>query len=112
MDKFHILILKISRNNNNDYNVFIIVHAVPQSYVKRSEDRESDLVKVLHYHRPYPREYALSTQVSDAIASLPDLNLVDLRKNIITAQTRQSIAPWCYVSALACLLLGLILRRV
>ena len=38
----------------------------------RGQDEANDRPKVLHYHRPSPREYALSTTVPTAIANLPE----------------------------------------
>ena len=78
----------------------------------RVQDQANDRLKVLHYHRPYPREYALSTTIPEAIDNLPTFTPASLSEPVTTVKTRQSIAAYFYLAALAFLLVGLVLRRI
>jgi Ca-activated chloride channel family protein len=78
----------------------------------RVHDTHDDLLKVLHYHRPYPREYALSGRVSQALEGGARYAEAGLRDGLRPLHTRQSVASWLYLGALALVLVGLLLRRV
>ena len=78
----------------------------------RVQDQVNDRLKVMHYHRPYPREYALSATVPEPIDALPTFTPASLSEPTSGVKTRQSIAAYFYLAALAFLLLGLVLRRI
>ena len=78
----------------------------------RVHDMQDDLLKVLHYHRAYPQEYALSGKVSEALETLPRFTEGGLREGLRPLNTRLSVASWFYLGALALSLVGLFLRRV
>lgn len=78
----------------------------------RVHDMQDDLLKVLHYHRAYPQEYALSGNVSEALETLSRFTEGGLREGLRPLNTRLSVASWFYLGALALSLVGLFLRRV
>ena len=78
----------------------------------RLHDEDYDKLKVLHYHRQYPKEYVLASRVPDAIADLPPYAAATLRENLNTVSTRASIAHWFSLLGLSCLFTGVLLRRL
>ena len=78
----------------------------------RLRDPESDKTKVLHYDRPYPREYMLSRKANAPLASLDSVSTETIRANLSPSSIRRSIAHWFYLAALLCLLCGNLVRRI
>ncbi len=78
----------------------------------RLHDTEHDKLKVLHYHRPYPPEYRLSRKLPPALGNLAPLAVDAVKDDVSAVLHRESIAHIGYLSSLALLLLGLLLRRV
>lgn len=78
----------------------------------RLRDRDHDLVKVLHYHRPYPREYMLGDEIPEALRQTPAFEMDALLEGLQPSVARTSLTPWVAFGALAFTLLGLLLRRL
>jgi hypothetical protein len=78
----------------------------------RLRNLHSDQMQVLHYDRPYPNEYNLSRKLPQSIGSLARFEPAEIRDELIEEKTRQSIAHYFYYAALACILLGIIFRRI
>ncbi len=83
-----------------------------QRLTLRVRDRDSDKLKVLHYHRPYPAEYRLSDALPPSLAKLPSITPDTVRDEITPQRRRRSIAHWAYFAALFCLLGSILLRRI
>src|SRR5690606_24684111 len=83
-----------------------------QRLTLRLSDPENDKLKVLHYQREYPPEYALSMQRPAAFEELARYQAATLRAELASVRTRESISHYFYVAALACLLGGILLRRI
>ena len=78
----------------------------------RLHDRDHDKLKVLHYHRPYPAEYRLSQTLAPAMQQLASITPGTIRENLTSQRTRRSIVHYAYLAALACLLAGILMRRI
>ncbi len=83
-----------------------------KSYSLRLYNRDSDEVKVLHFHKPYPAEYNLAAKVDNALSKAKPLDIEKIRDDIIPIETRQSVGHVCYLSSLLFMLLGLLIRRL
>jgi len=75
-------------------------------------DTTHDLAKVMHYQRPYPAEYQLRQRVDPDLVGLPPFDARLIRNNVPPTVRRSSATPPFVWAAIACLLLGLLLRRV
>ncbi len=78
----------------------------------RLRDEDNDLLKVLHYHQAYPREYALATDVPESVEKLTPFQATSLRDGLQPIRTRRSVSTGFYIAALAFLFAGILLRRV
>ena len=78
----------------------------------RLRDPATNKIRVLHYDQAYPREYNLSNEVESAAKALAPISHVEIRSDIDPEPIRQSISHWFYLSALAFLLLGNLIRRL
>lgn len=78
----------------------------------RIRDKDHDKSRVLHYHRPYPAEYRLSQQIPPALKALPSIAPAELHDDLVPVHRRRPVGHWAYLLALACLLAGLVLRRI
>ena len=78
----------------------------------RLHDTDDDLLKVLHYHQPYPKEYALAQEVPETVNNLARMNAEEIRSGIAPLRTRQPVTAGFALAALALLLFGIVLRRV
>ncbi len=83
-----------------------------ESLALRLRDPDSDKTKVLHYDRPYPREYLLSRKANPQIAALPGMSAAEMRSDLVPISLRRSIVHWFYFAALAFLLVGNFIRRI
>ena len=78
----------------------------------RLRDPASDKIRVLHYDRPYPREYGLESSPPDSISALASIEPSSIRSDVQPQPIRRSVAHWFYISALGCLLVSTLLRRI
>lgn len=78
----------------------------------RLDDPDHHQSTVLHYNRPYPREYNLASKVDPSLAAVPSLHPAAIRDNVIPATTRRPVSHVCYLLALLAMLTGLLFRRV
>ena len=78
----------------------------------RLRDPASDKMRFLHYNRPYPHEYSLSTEVPESLARCSSVDASSMRADLVAPQVKESVAHWFYLLALVCLLLGNLFRRV
>ena len=80
-------------------------------YSLRLYNRDSDEVKVLHFHRPYPAEYNLAAKEEQVLSEIKPLDIEKIRDDIIPVETRHSVSHFCYLLSLLSMLLGLLIRR-
>ncbi len=83
-----------------------------QRLTLRLRDRDHDKSQVLYLQNPYPAEYRLSQKVPPALAQLASIAPAEIRQQLVPEHRRRPVRPWAYLLALACLLAGLVLRRV
>ncbi len=81
-------------------------------YSLRLYNRDSDKMKILHFHKPYPAEYNLAAKADAAFSSIKPVNIDNIRDDIIPIETRKSVAHICYLLALLLLFPGLLMRRL
>jgi len=75
-------------------------------------DSDFDKLKVIHWQRPYPAEYSLASKPSPALTSLPPFTAAQIRGDLTPEPRRKPISHYAYFTALALLLMGLVMRRV
>ena len=75
-------------------------------------DRGHDKLSILHFLRPYPAEYQLARKVPAAIDSLTTFDVETIRADLQPVNYRRSVSHFTYGSALICLLIGVLLRRI
>lgn len=78
----------------------------------RLYDSDYDKLKVMHWQRPYPAEYSLANQTNNALAKVSAYAPGSIRDDLVQEDSRKSVAHYSYFTALALLIVGLILRRV
>ncbi len=78
----------------------------------RLHDRSNDKLKVLHYSAEYPAEYRLSNKLPEALASLTTFEAKQVRAELTPTSRHRSVMHWFAFAGLACLLVGMMLRRV
>lgn len=78
----------------------------------RLHDREYDILKPLHYQRPYPAEYSLSQNAPESLGRLTPFSPSTVREGLTEEPQRKSVACIAYFGALVLLLAGIILRRI
>jgi Mg-chelatase subunit ChlD len=83
-----------------------------ESLSLRISDPNHDRTAILHYDRPYPEEYRLSSQMAAGLKDIPPLDASRIREDLIPVKTRRPITALCCLLSLACLLAGLTLRRI
>ncbi len=83
-----------------------------QRVTVRLHDTDHDKTRLLHFHEPYPAEYRLGQKLPPAIDALPVALSDSITGNLRLATRRRSVAHFTYFSALACLLISILLRRL
>jgi hypothetical protein len=83
-----------------------------QNLTLRLRDQDHDKLKVMHYHRPYPAEYRLSSKLPPALANLESIEPTSIRSGITPVRRRKPVSHYFYLAAFACLWVGILLRRV
>ncbi len=78
----------------------------------RLHDRSNDKLKVLHYSAEYPAEYRLSNKLPEALADLATFEAKQVRAELTPTSRHRSVMHWFAFAGLACLLAGMMLRRV
>ena len=78
----------------------------------RLHDRDFDVLKPLHYQRPYPAEYSLAQTIPQSIGKLAIFTPSTVREGLAPEPKRQPVAYYAYFGALALLLTGVLLRRI
>ena len=78
----------------------------------RLHDRDYDKLKVLHFLAPYPREYQLSAELPDALSACEKFQPALVREDLDPVGRHRPVASWFALAALACLLAGILLRRI
>ena len=81
-------------------------------YSLRLYNRDSDQIKILHFHKPYPAEYNLAAKADTIFSEIKPLSIDNIRDNIIPIETRRSVAHICYLLALFLMFPGLLMRRL
>lgn len=81
-------------------------------YSLRLYNRDSDKMKILHFHKPYPAEYNLAAKADAAFSRIKPVSIDNIRDDIIPIETRKSVAHICYLLALLFLFPGLLMRRL
>ncbi len=82
------------------------------SVTLRLGDTVGDKVKILHWNRPYAREYRLAQETPAEITALARANPHSVSKDVHPIRTRSSIVHYAYFGAIACTLLSVLLRRI
>jgi len=83
-----------------------------ESLTLRLRDRDHDKQKVLHFHRPYPAEYRLSQALPPTLKEIRPITPASIREDLTLERRRRSVAHWAYFAAMACLLAGVLVRRL
>ena len=78
----------------------------------RLRDPASGKMRFMHYNRPYPKEYSLSSKVPDRLSRCQRINSKSIRDDLEAPNVKQPIAHWFYLLALASLLTGNFIRRI
>ena len=81
-------------------------------YSLRLYNVDSDKMKVLHFHKPYPAEYNLAAEADPCISSIKPLDIEHIRDDTPSIQTRRSVSNFCYLSSLLFMVSGLLIRRL
>jgi Ca-activated chloride channel family protein len=83
-----------------------------QNISLRVRDADHDKMSLLHWHRPYPNEYRLMQETPPALAALPLAATHTVIDELQPVVRQRSIVHYAYFAALACMLAGILLRRV
>ncbi|MEZ5324359.1 MAG: VWA domain-containing protein [Verrucomicrobiales bacterium] len=75
-------------------------------------DRSNDKIKILHYDRGYPKEYALDTRTPPTLEAVPELRAENITANTLPVTSPVSIAHWFAILGLVCIFVGILLRRL
>ena len=78
----------------------------------RLRDPATDKIRMLHYNRPYPREYSLSRKLPESVEQLGTVTPDEIRGNLLPQRVRQSVSWWFYLAAMVSLLTGNLIRRL
>ena len=78
----------------------------------RLHDKDHDKLEVKHYHAPYPAEYRLEGKAPESLQVLSGYVPDQIVAGLAPAQQLKPISHWFAWSALMCLLVGVMLRRV
>ncbi|MEQ8847952.1 VWA domain-containing protein [Botrimarina sp.] len=78
----------------------------------RLHDTDSDKLRVLHWRRPYPREYSLTGGADPSLVASRAFDPGAIRRDVEPEPSRQPVAHWAYLAALGFLLAGLVVRRL
>lgn len=78
----------------------------------RLHDRSNDKLETIHLAAGYPAEYRLSSDLPPALAEAPAFVPAAIREAIQPAARHRSVAHHFVFASLACLLGGILLRRV
>lgn len=78
----------------------------------RLHDTDSDKLRVVHWRRPYPAEYALTGEVDPAFAGTLLFDPQTIRDDVTPEPSRRSVAHYAYLASLALMLIGLLTRRL
>ncbi|MEM7810043.1 MAG: VWA domain-containing protein [Planctomycetota bacterium] len=74
-------------------------------------DADADKLRVVHWRRPYPAEYALAGETDEALAAAPRFDPGAVTEGVRPEPSRQPVAHVAYLTALALMLAGLVVRR-
>jgi hypothetical protein len=83
-----------------------------QQLTLRLLDRDFDVLKALHWRRPYPAEYSLAQPASPALEQLMEFHPSMVREGLQAEPQRKAVAHYAYFTALVLLLTGILLRRL
>ncbi|MEN1681164.1 MAG: VWA domain-containing protein [Planctomycetota bacterium] len=75
-------------------------------------DSDFDKLKVVHWQRPYPKEYTLASQPTPELAGLPGFAADAVRDELTPEPRRKPISSWVYLTGIGLLIAGVVLRRV
>jgi hypothetical protein len=78
----------------------------------RLHDPADGKVKTLRWNRSYPAEYRLAANADQTLIDSPAFDAARIREGIQPVRSRTSALPWFGLAAIACVLLGGVLRRI
>jgi hypothetical protein len=78
----------------------------------RLHDRDFDVLKALHWRRPYPAEYGLAQSTPPALKQLSEFAPSAIYADLQPEPQRKPVTHYAYFASLALLLSGILLRRV
>ena len=93
------------------YRFTVPVLGSPQLTI-RLHDPADGKVKTLRWNHSYPAEYQLAATAEQTLIDAPAFNATRIREGIRPVRSRTSALPWFGLAAIACLLLGGVLRRI
>ncbi|MCF6312025.1 MAG: VWA domain-containing protein [Verrucomicrobiales bacterium] len=104
--------VKIEETGLGRYRATIPLSKTDKQLSLRLHDRSNDKLKVLHYSTPYPAEYRLASKLPDSVAKLPPFDATKVRDQLTPTHRHRSVMHWFAFAGLACLLAGMMLRRI
>lgn len=75
-------------------------------------DKGHDKLEVLHFNRAYPKEYALKSDIPQAVQAMQPFTPETLREGTIPVVSHRSVAHWFSLAGLLCLFAGIVCRRI
>jgi hypothetical protein len=78
----------------------------------RLHDRDFDIIKALHWQRPYPLEYALASEPAKELLTLSRFEPGAVRKGLQPEPQRKPVSHYLYFASLALVLAGTLIRRL
>lgn len=78
----------------------------------RLHDTDADKLRVVHWRRPYPQEYALSGEADASLAEATPFEPAAIRTGVTPEPSRRPVAHWAYLTAMGLMLAGLVVRRL
>jgi uncharacterized membrane protein len=78
----------------------------------RLHDRDFDVLKPLHWQRPYPLEYALTNNPSKSLLELVRFEPSAAHRGLAPEPQRKPVPHYVYLTSLGLLLAGTLLRRL
>ncbi len=81
-------------------------------FTLRLRETDSGKLKVLHHHEDYPREYRLAGEPDIALAELPRLGDRDAGANLQPITAFEPLRNYLLLAAVACMIAGILTRRI
>jgi hypothetical protein len=83
-----------------------------QQLMLRLNDRDFDVLKALHWQRPYPAEYTLASKPSESFLQLAQFEPGAIRQGLLSVPQQKPVSHYLYLMSLGLLIAGTLLRRL